>query len=1342
MEIVNAAVGKIVEQITEWLMRSMGRQIGYLVHYKENIQKLDEEIKELGENRGTLQRKVDEATDRGEIVEDNVSQWLTDARQRKEEVDQFLREQLQEHKRCFHFCSRYRVSKEAKRKTDIVIKLKDHGNFNEIAHPAPPPEFGFQSSEYYETFESRVSIFNEIMEALKDNSVKLVGIYGIGGAGKTTMVEEVGKKVKKDGVFHEVVMAVVSQNVNVREIQGKLADRLNLQLKGESEDGRAAELWNRLNNGKQNLVILDDVWEELNLKAVGIPISVDRKGCCKVVLTSRIQGVCEKMKVQNNFQLGVLLPQESWDLFKKMVGNSVDSPKINCFAEEVCKECGRLPVAILAVAAALKNKNESVWEDALKQLRSSMLKNIEGVDSRVYKSLELSYNHLKCQDAKWCFLLCSLFWEDAEISIDDLVRYGMGLGVIQNADTLEEARNRVHTLVGTLKTCCLLLEGSIDKNNVKMHDVIRDVAISIAKDTEAFLVKHGVNLQEWPKKEVYERCKVISLRYENIGEYPDELECSELNTLVLECQYASTKIPHAFFNGTRELKVLDLSCMQFQSLPSSLSNLSNLRMLCLRECKSEDVSMLKDLKNLEMLSFRGSDIKKLAPEIRHLTRLRLLDLQSCNYLQVIPPNVISSLDRLEELYIPDTFNGWEVEATNVERSRVSVVELDSLSHLTSLEICIPQDITFLPKEIAFQKLIRFKISVGWTYEYLFRMYSSTRVLSLGCITLKDEFKVLLEKTEALNLYSLKGIEKFFHNRDTGKFTGLKFLDVESCDGIKHLFSPSIARGLVQLQVRKCEDMEEIIGNDQREGKEEQVVFQQLKIMELRELPELRSFYPKSLTSSTKEGNPSSSISAQPLFNEKVAFPSLESFYIWHLDSIIEIWDNQSESFSQLRMLHVYDCANLRNVFSFFIVKNLVLLQEVSIGKCPEMEEILATGETTKKNGQEGESNNAIITFPQLKTLKLESMRNLKSFCNSRSKKEDEEIVKDKDILQVQPLFNHKVAFPSLESFTIESLDSIIGIWDNQSESFSQLRTLDVYRCDNLRNVFSLSIVKNLMLLQEVKIFNCPKMEEILATGETTTKNGQEGESDNAIITFPQLKTLKLSSLRNLKSFCNSRSKKEDEEIVKDKDILQVQPLFNHKVAFPSLESFAIWGLDSIIEIWDNQSEPFSQLRTLNVSWCGNLRNLFSLSIVKNLVLLQEVEIKECSEMEEILAIGETTKQKGQEGESDNAIITFPQLKTLKLQKLGNLKCFCNSRSKKEDEEIVKDKDIFQAQPFFNHKVGFPVLEKLHLTDCDNVTIVFSANSLQRLQNIGKFGVKNCNQMRVVFDLEGPNVGKQ
>uniref|UniRef100_A0A5B6ZTL5 Disease resistance protein At4g27190-like leucine-rich repeats domain-containing protein n=1 Tax=Davidia involucrata TaxID=16924 RepID=A0A5B6ZTL5_DAVIN len=562
------------------------------------------------------------------------------------------------------------------------------------------------------------------------------------------------------------------------------------------------------------------------------------------------------------------------------------------------------------------------------------------------------------------------------------MRYAVGMKLFENADTLESARNRVHTLVGILKNSCLLLQGTRDENKVKMHDVIRDVAISIAKEKEGFLVKHGrEHLEEWPEKDARECCKVISLRCEQIDKLPDELECLELHTLVFEWSNASTNIPDAFFNKTRKLKVLNLHFWSFRSLlPSSLRNLSNLRMLRLYGLKLADISILKDLVNLEILSLGGFTIEKLAPEIRHLTRLRLLNFEDCYNLQVIPPNVISSLRRLEELYIPRAFDKWEVEATNNMRSKASIVELNSLTHLTSLAIHIP-NVTFLPKEILFfEKLIRFQISVGSRFEFLGEYNSSTRVLKLDGILLKDEFKVLLERAEVLYLNKLKGLEKFLHNRDRGKFLGLKFLEVENCDGIEYLFSPPIASGLVQLRQLKistCENMEEIIRNDQREGvDQEEIVFQQLKIMELSCLPRLRSFYPKMMKSSTKEGpsNP-----AQSLFNEKVAFPALERLNIKELGHIREIWDNQfvfpipeekkEESFSQLRYLDVTKCDKLVNVIPTNMLPMLQNLEELFVNECKSVLSLIE-GLNVEDNGSVTATTITQVFLPRLRTLEF------------------------------------------------------------------------------------------------------------------------------------------------------------------------------------------------------------------------------------------------------------------------------------------------------------------------------------------------------------------------------------
>lgn len=43
----------------------------------------------------------------------------------------------------------------------------------------------------YETFNSRESILRNIMDALKDVNVSKIGVYGMAGVGKTTLVKKV-----------------------------------------------------------------------------------------------------------------------------------------------------------------------------------------------------------------------------------------------------------------------------------------------------------------------------------------------------------------------------------------------------------------------------------------------------------------------------------------------------------------------------------------------------------------------------------------------------------------------------------------------------------------------------------------------------------------------------------------------------------------------------------------------------------------------------------------------------------------------------------------------------------------------------------------------------------------------------------------------------------------------------------------------------------------------------------------------------------------------------------------------------------------------------------------------
>lgn len=116
-------------------------------------------------------------------------------------------------------------------------------------------------------------------------------------------------------------------------------------------------------------------------------------------------------------------------------------------------------------------------EAVSQKLKNSKLFDVEDVDADVNACLKLSYDYLKSENTKFVFLLCSLFLEDFKIDKEDLLRYGIGIGLFNDADTIEDARNELHLLVTTLKDCCLLLDAV--EQFVKMHDIVCDVALWI-----------------------------------------------------------------------------------------------------------------------------------------------------------------------------------------------------------------------------------------------------------------------------------------------------------------------------------------------------------------------------------------------------------------------------------------------------------------------------------------------------------------------------------------------------------------------------------------------------------------------------------------------------------------------------------------------------------------------------------------------------------------------------------------------------------------------------------------------------------------------------------------------
>ncbi|XP_044478023.1 putative disease resistance protein At4g10780 [Mangifera indica] len=272
MEIVTAPVSSISEIIFNRLFDAAGGWIGYLLNYNDNIEALRKQAQKLKATRDSIQVRIDAAERNRENILPDVQNWISEVGKVNEEAEKFLDDEGNANKMCFRgWCVnlrlRYRFSKVAKQKIAVITQLQEDGKFQTLSKPAPPPS-GIISPTvgFSRILESRESIKNEIMEALKDDRVSIIGICGMVGVGKTTLVKQVGKQAKEEKLYDSVVLVVVSQSPNIMNIQAETAEMLGLtSLSVNSKSARASSLWERIKE-ERILIILDDIWKKNSIR--------------------------------------------------------------------------------------------------------------------------------------------------------------------------------------------------------------------------------------------------------------------------------------------------------------------------------------------------------------------------------------------------------------------------------------------------------------------------------------------------------------------------------------------------------------------------------------------------------------------------------------------------------------------------------------------------------------------------------------------------------------------------------------------------------------------------------------------------------------------------------------------------------------------------------------------------------------------------------------------------------------------------------------------------------------------------------------------------------------------
>ncbi|GLT27283.1 hypothetical protein SLA2020_022930 [Shorea laevis] len=503
----------------------------------------------------------------------------------------------------------------------------------------------------------------EILAWLKGEEVTKLGVWGMGGVGKTTIIMHVHNELLKEGKFNKIILVPVSQNFDIYNLQDQIASSLKENLdQRQNSINRAAMLSKMLEIHKPFLLILDDVWSSFNLEVVGIP-EPDVTNGCKLVLTTRSQEVARSMDCRR-IQVKTLSKDEALKLFLNKVGDTALSCSgggikrdLESTLKDIVDECDGLPLALITVAGSLKGISESrLWSVALNQLRDCK-RNVAGTDDAdTFKILKFSYDRLKNPKIQYCFLYCALYPEDYKILKEQIIENWIDEGFIDDMETGHAMKDEGYDILRKLEDNSLLevIKDEHEGDCVRMHDLIRDMALDITRTSPRFLVEAGKSLTELPEKvKCREDVEKVLVMFNQIEEIPSSMAsstCTRLTTLLLAYNKLSS-IPEFVFQHMLELKILDLSFnYELWSLPNSVSKLVKLTTLLLESTSLEKVLSLSGLGSLKKLNLRDTTIKEVPEGLGMLKNLKCLFLCGSE-IDEIADEVLSSLSKLQELIV-------------------------------------------------------------------------------------------------------------------------------------------------------------------------------------------------------------------------------------------------------------------------------------------------------------------------------------------------------------------------------------------------------------------------------------------------------------------------------------------------------------------------------------------------------------------------------------------------------------------------------------------------------------------------------------------------------------------
>ncbi|XP_052300769.1 probable disease resistance protein At5g63020 isoform X16 [Citrus sinensis] len=818
----------------------------YIRNLQDNLVALETELGRLIAAKNDVMMRVVNAERQQMRRLDGVQVWVSRVDSVKTGADELITDGSEEiGKLCVGgYCSKncrssYKFGKQVARKLRHVETLIAEGVFEAVATEVVPeraPEPVADKRPIEPTIVGLQSQLEQVWRCLAEESAGIIGLYGMGGVGKTTLLTRINNKfLENQNNFDCVIWVVVSKELRLEKIQEDIGKKIGLfddSWKNKSFEEKAVDILRRLGE-KRFVLLLDDIWERVDLTEVGVPLPSPQNTTSKVVFTTRFIDVCGSMESHRKFKVACLSEEDAWELFREKVGQETleSDHEIVELAQTVAKECDGLPLALITIGRAMAyRKKAEQWRRAIEELRRSASE-FAGLGKEVYPLLKFSYDSLQNETIRSCFLYCCLYPEDYGILKWDLIDCWIGEGFLEESDRFS-AENQGYYIVGTLVQACLLEELEDDK--VKMHDVIRDMAlwitIEIEKQKRNFLVRAGAGLKEAPAVKEWENVRRLSLMQNQIKTLSEVPSCPHLHTLFLASNDNLRMITDGFFQFMPSLKVLKMSnCVDWpvSKLPLAMSKLGSLQLL--------DIS--------------HTGIEELPEELKLLVNLKCLNLRWTFELNKIPWQLISKFSRLRVLRMFATgfarFDEASEDSVLFGGGEVLVQELVGLKYLEVLELT-------LGCHHALQIFLSSNKLKSCIRSLLLQLAGDTTSIidATAFADLNHLNELCIDRAKELEELKIDCKEIVQKRREPFVFRSPHRVTIHSCQKLKDLTFLVFAPNLKSLDLDRCDAMEEIISVGKFAETPEMMghisPFENLQMLDLEDLPHLKSIFWKPL----------------------------------------------------------------------------------------------------------------------------------------------------------------------------------------------------------------------------------------------------------------------------------------------------------------------------------------------------------------------------------------------------------------------------------------------------------------------------------------------------------------